>query len=113
MRIRLLAIGLTFAIAIDAAAQTPPAGGGRGNQPRRRSIDVMTLTTKAWEDGGRIPAKHAQPGHDVSPALSRSAAPAGPTGFVLLVHDVDAATGNGTDDVLHWMVWNLPATATS
>jgi phosphatidylethanolamine-binding protein (PEBP) family uncharacterized protein len=30
-----------------------------------------------------------------------------------LVHDVDAATGNGLDDVLHWMVWSLPATATS
>ena len=68
----------------------------------------MTLTTKAWEDGGRIPAKHAQPGRDVSPALSWSAAPEGTASFVLMVHDVDAATGNGIDDVLHWMVWNLP-----
>jgi hypothetical protein len=73
----------------------------------------MTLTTKAWEDGGRIPVKHAQPGHDVSPALSWSAAPEGTSSFVLLMHDVDAATGNGLDDVLHWMVWNLPATLTS
>jgi phosphatidylethanolamine-binding protein (PEBP) family uncharacterized protein len=28
------------------------------------------------------------------------------------VHDLDAAVGDGTDDVLHWMVWNLPASAT-
>ena len=73
----------------------------------------MTLTTKAWEDGGRIPVKQAQPGHDVSPALSWSAAPEGTASFVLFMHDVDAATGNGLDDVLHWMVWNLPATLTS
>jgi Raf kinase inhibitor-like YbhB/YbcL family protein len=110
---RLFAIGLTFA-ATTAAAQNPPAGGrGAGGQGRRRPIEVMTLTTKAWEDGGRIPAKHAQPGHDVSPALSWSAAPEGTASFVLLMHDVDAATGNGLDDVLHWMVWNLPATLTS
>ena len=109
MRLSLSAIALL--IATSAAAQTPPAGGGRGNQPRRRPIEVMTLTTKAWEDGGRIPAKHAQPGRDVSPALSWSAAPEGTTGLVLLVHDIDGATGNGLDDVLHWMVWNFPATA--
>jgi Raf kinase inhibitor-like YbhB/YbcL family protein len=110
----LFAIGLTFAAATTAAAQNPPAGGrGTGGQGRRRPIEVMTLTTKAWEDGGRIPAKHAQPGHDVSPALSWSAAPEGTASFVLLMHDVDAATGNGLDDVLHWMVWNLPATLTS
>ena len=108
----LFAIGLTFA-AGTVAAQTPAGGGRAGNQARRRPIEVMTLTTKAWEDGGRIPVKHAQPGRDVSPALAWSAAPEGTASFVLLVHDVDAATGNGTDDVLHWMLWNLPATATS
>ena len=113
MRLSLCVIALAFAT--SAAAQTPPAGGGRaaGNQGRRRPIEVMTLTTKAWEDGGRIPAKHAQPGRDVSPALSWSAAPEGTASFVLIAHDVDGATGNGTDDVLHWMVWNLPATTTS
>ena len=109
---RLFAIGLTF-LAATAAAQTPAGGGRGGNQARRRPIEVMTLSTKAWEDGGRIPAKHAQPGRDVSPALTWSAAPEGTTGFVLLVHDIDAATGNGVDDALHWMVWNLPAATTS
>jgi phosphatidylethanolamine-binding protein (PEBP) family uncharacterized protein len=27
-----------------------------------------------------------------------------------MVHDIDAAIG--TDDLLHWLVWNIPATAT-
>ena len=40
-------------------------------------------------------------------------APDGITSFVLIVHDLDAAGSNGVDDYLHWMVWNIPATATS
>jgi hypothetical protein len=30
------------------------------------------------------------------------------------MHDLDAAVGtSGTDDVLHWLAWNIPGTATS
>ena len=60
-----------------------------------------------------IPMKHAQAGHDVSPPLAWTGAPDSTRSFVLIVHDVDAATGDGTDDMLHWMVWNIPGTATS
>ena len=113
--VKVAAVYVTCAFAAPgiSIAQNPPAGGRGGGQARRRPIEVMTLTTKGWEDGGRIPIKHAQPGHDVSPALTWSTPPEGTTGFVVLVHDIDAASGNGLDDVLHWMVWNLPATATS
>ena len=44
----------------------------------------------------------------MSPALCWSNVPEGATSFVLIVHDLDAAIGNGTDDLLHWMVWNIP-----
>lgn len=71
----------------------------------------MTLTSTAWPDGGPIPAKHAQTGEQVSPALTWSDVPDTAASFVLIVHDPDAATGNGTDDVLHWLVWNIPAAA--
>ncbi len=60
-----------------------------------------------------MPARFAQSGRDVSPALQWSDAPDSTRSFVLIVHDVDAAIGDGTDDVLHWMVWNIPGTATS
>ena len=33
--------------------------------------------------------------------------------FVLVVHDADAAAGDGLDDMLHWLVWNIPGSATS
>src|SRR3972149_688067 len=89
----------------------PGSRGGGGRGPG--SIRMMTLTSSAFTDGGMIPARHAQPGRDVSPPLAWSGAPDSTVSFVLIVHDADAAIGNGTDDLLHWMVWNIPGTATS
>jgi len=71
----------------------------------------MTLTTTAWADGGQIPKKHTQAGEQVSPALSWSNVPDGTESFVLIMHDLDAASG--TDDTLHWMLWNIPAATRS
>jgi Raf kinase inhibitor-like YbhB/YbcL family protein len=73
----------------------------------------MTLASTAWPDGGRIPAKYTQAGEQVSPPLTWSNVPEGTGSFVLIVRDLDAAAGNGTDDILHWMLWNIPATATA
>jgi Raf kinase inhibitor-like YbhB/YbcL family protein len=91
----------------------PPAqqGGGGGNQNRRGPIQTMTLTTTAWADGGVIPAKYTQAGAQVSPPLTWSNVPEGTTSLVLIAHDVDQAVGQATDDMLHWMVWNIPASA--
>ena len=93
----------------------PPQGGpgGPGGQNRRGPIQVMSLTTTAWTDGGMIPAKYTQAGAQVSPPLAWSNVPDGVQSFVLIARDTDAAIGNGTDDVLHWMVWNIPASARS
>ena len=60
-----------------------------------------------------IPAKYTQAGAQVSPPLAWSNVPDGTTSFVLIAHDVDQAVGQGTDDMLHWMVWNIPAAARS
>jgi len=93
---------------------TQPQGRGGGAANRARAgMRVMTLTSTAFADGGLIPARHAQTGRDVSPPLTWSGAPDSTQSFVLLVHDADAAIGDGTDDLLHWMVWNIPGTATS
>ena len=96
------------------AAPAPPAPGGqRGGGRGRGAIAVMTLTSSAWTDAGQVPAKFTQQGDDVSPPLAWSGAPEGIVSYVLLVHDPDAPIGNGTDDMLHWMVWNIPGTARS
>jgi Raf kinase inhibitor-like YbhB/YbcL family protein len=119
-----LALAILVAAELTAAgdllAQNPPTGApptgappaGRGGQRgggRGRGAQIMTLTTTAWADGGQIPAKHAQNGDELSPPLSWSAPPEGTASFVLIVHDANAPTGNGLDNVLHWLVWNIPA----
>jgi Raf kinase inhibitor-like YbhB/YbcL family protein len=101
--------------------QPPPAGAQRGAQPPggrgggrgRGAIAVMTMTSTSFPDGGRIPAKYTQAGEEASPALAWSGAPEGTASYVLIVHDVDTAVGNGTDDMLHWLVWDIPPATTS
>ena len=49
----------------------------------------------------------------MSPPLSWSNVPDNTVSFVLITRDLDAAVGNGTDDVLHWMLWNIPGASRS
>jgi Raf kinase inhibitor-like YbhB/YbcL family protein len=49
-------------------------------------------------------------GENISPALNWSHAPEGTQSFALLVHDPDAPTASGW---WHWLVYNIPATASS
>jgi len=96
-----------------APAGQPQPGGRGGRGGGRGNMQVMTLTSSAWPDGGQIPVKYTQAGDQVSPPLAWSNVPDDVAGFVLIVHDLDAATGNGTDDTLHWMLWNIPAATRS
>ncbi|HZT78031.1 MAG TPA: YbhB/YbcL family Raf kinase inhibitor-like protein [Vicinamibacterales bacterium] len=98
-----------------APSAQPPGGRGpstsSGRAGGRGGVQVMTLTSSAFTDGGSIPAKYTQAGGEISPSLAWSGAPDGTASFVLIVHDPDAAIGNGTDDILQWLVWNIPASA--
>jgi len=95
-----------------SGAQPPtPQPSGRGGGRGRGGVQIMTLTSPAWPDGGQIPAKCSQAGGDVSPALSWSNAPDTAASFVLLVHDLDGAAGSGFDDTLQWLLWNIPGAA--
>jgi Raf kinase inhibitor-like YbhB/YbcL family protein len=94
-------------VAATAAAPAQRCVGGRGR------VCVMSLGSPAFTDGGWMPLRYTQAGDEVSPQLEWSMVPDSVRSFVLIVHDLDAATGRaGTDDVLHWMVWNIPAAAT-
>jgi Raf kinase inhibitor-like YbhB/YbcL family protein len=95
-----------LALALNAAAQNPPARGGGPAAP------PMMLTTNGWADGDDIPAKYTQAGDQISPELKWTNTPPGTVSFVLLMHDPDVATNGTTDDQLHWLVWNIPGTAT-
>jgi Raf kinase inhibitor-like YbhB/YbcL family protein len=81
-------------------------GGGRAG-----GFQTLTLSTTAWPDGGMIPLRYSQAGPEISPAIQWSAAPAGTASFVLIFHDADSVVPGSTDDLLQWMLWNIPATA--
>jgi Raf kinase inhibitor-like YbhB/YbcL family protein len=82
-------------------------GGGRGPQP-----PGLALTTTAFPDGSEVPTKYtsADP-NAVSPKLEWTNVPMGTVTFALIMHDPDVALQKKLDDVLHWMVFNIPGTA--
>ena len=95
-----------FAIAAIAAAQdkakAPPPRPG------------LTLTTSAFEDGGIIPNKYTQADpNPVSPKLDWTNVPPNTMSFVLYMHDPDVALQKKTDDMLHWILFNIPGEARS
>jgi len=93
-----------------SAAQDPARGGQRsgGGPP----APAMTLKTTAFPDGGQIPAKYTQAGEQISPALTWTNAPPNTQSFVLHMHDLEVARNRTTDDQVHWLVWNIPASST-
>ena len=105
-----LASSLPTAQPQRAAQPSPP--GGRGGGRGRGAIQVMTLTSTAFADGGQIPSLYTQAGEQASPPLQWANVPDGVVSFVIVVHDPDAAIGNGTDDLLHWLLWNIPGSET-
>ncbi len=78
----------------------------------------FVLTVDGFEDGGDIPVRYsqaaedAQPGGGTSPALSWVNAPEGTRSFVVNMMDLDFAPDRGTRPQVHWVVWNIPGTAT-
>ena len=113
---------LTFMIAVPLLAQERGGrGGGRGGDAGGRggaAPAAFTLSSTAFPDGAQIPVKFSQaaegaaPGEGTSPALAWANPPAGTQSFVLHMHDMDVARNRTTDDQVHWLVWNIPATST-
>ncbi|HUL81179.1 MAG TPA: hypothetical protein VL131_03495, partial [Gammaproteobacteria bacterium] len=82
-----------------------PAGGGGGFR-----LPPLLMQTAAFPDGGIVPQKYA--GRDgVQPGFTFSNAPDETVTYAIVFHDIDVALMNGTGDVLHWMAWNIPASA--
>jgi Raf kinase inhibitor-like YbhB/YbcL family protein len=93
-----------LAIAALHAAQNAPAAAGPG----------LTLTTTAFEDGGIIPNQYTQAvSSPISPPLEWSHVPAGTVSFALIIDDPDSALRHTPDEVLHWLIFNIPASSTS
>ncbi len=69
-RLAALLVGGALAVAAPVVAQPPPAAPLPSPvSSRPRPVQVMSLESPAWADGGLIPAAHTQVGRDVSPPL--------------------------------------------
>ena len=80
------------------------------------SAAPFALTSTSFKANGNIEQKNAGnimgcTGESKSPALEWKNPPAGTKSFALMVHDPDAPTGGS--GFWHWIVYNIPADATS
>ena len=124
LRLAIIAASTVIAFGIAAGQQNPQgpaAGPGPGGQAGRAAGGrpgnatppaPMKLTSTSISDGVQIPAKYTcSTEQAVSPALKWTDAPRGTVSFTLIVHDMEPRPRKGVDDILHWMVWDMPATA--
>jgi Raf kinase inhibitor-like YbhB/YbcL family protein len=95
--------------AAPAQAARPAAGGRQANAA---PPPPMKLTSNGIADGVQIAARYTcSDPQAISPGLKWTDAPRGTESFALIVHDMEPRPRKGNDDILHWMVWDMPATA--
>lgn len=66
-------------------------------------MERMRLTSPAFEDNGKIPAKYSCDGDNVNPELRVENVPSGTKSLALIMEDPDAPNGLW----VHWVVWNI------
>jgi Raf kinase inhibitor-like YbhB/YbcL family protein len=90
-----------------------PGGPGAGG-PGRAQPPPFAMMSTSMADGSFLAVKYTCTAGPtaVSPDLHWMNAPRDTASFVLIAHDMEPRPRKGLDDILHWMVWNIPATAT-
>jgi Raf kinase inhibitor-like YbhB/YbcL family protein len=107
---RLLSVLMVmFVLTTSTTAQT---SGAQGSGQPAPAPQLFAMTITAFADGSDIPAKYTQAGNQTSPAITWTNSPAGTVTFVLHMHDLEVSRNHTTDDQVHWLVWNIPGTAT-
>lgn len=129
LRSMVIVILVVMVVGIGVAAQAPQgggqgagagrgAGGGSGRGGQRGP--ALNVTSSAWPDGGEVPMKYAGRGGNTSPAFefnwmqgtTSAMPPANLASYALIMHDIENAPRGGQPDTLHWMIWDVPGTAT-
>lgn len=100
------AICALAAVHAVAPQQAAAQGGGGGFD-----LPQLVMETDAFEDGGVIPPEYSARGDNLQPGFTFSNAPDDTASYAIIFHDIDVAIGGGTEDVLHWLVWNIPVEA--
>ena len=104
---------ITVSAALLALGFGPALAQDKGNQTKAPPPPGLTLMSSAFKDGDVIPDKYTQSAGPaaISPKLEWTNVPNGTVTFALILHDPDVALQKKTDDVLHWMAFNIPGSA--
>jgi hypothetical protein len=97
---------MVLALSICGQAASAQQGGGGGFR-----IPNLMMQTEAFEDGGVIPDKYSFRGGNVQPGFTFANPEQDTVSYAIIFHDIDVTFMGGTDDILHWVVWNIPAAA--
>jgi para-nitrobenzyl esterase len=103
-------LGLGSALAIAAEAPSPGAAQlALANIPAKGNVR-LTVTSPAFPAGGDIPFENTQYRGNVFPGLSWTKGPSGTRSYVIIMQDPDSIA-NGMP-ILHWTMFNIPASVT-
>jgi len=101
---RLLRISALLMVLLVAACNPRENGETGGTMTPDATFQLIS---SAFQEDGSIPKKYSCKGEDVSPPLSWSGQPEATVSLALTMTDPDA------HGFVHWVVWNIPASASS
>ena len=117
MRTMVLIMAVIPALALSAAPAVAQLSRATPGQPGARSVLDMTpakgklvVTTPAFKDGGDIPFENTMYRTNTFPGLSWTAGPKGTQSYVLIMQDNDLLWRGAP--ILHWTMFNIPASVT-
>jgi len=99
----LAATGATAVAQQSAPGSSAPAG------PRWKLVPLL-VESKAFEVGGIVPLKYSFYGANTLPDFKLSNLPDTTQSIAIILHDLDVAPAYNSEDNLHWLAWNIPAT---
>jgi para-nitrobenzyl esterase len=107
-----LAVVLGLAVSSAGAAEAPSPGAAQlalANVPAKGAAH-LTVESPAFRNGGDIPFENTQYRGNIFPGLSWTAGPSGTRSYVIIMQDPDSSSGGMP--ILHWTMFNIPASVT-
>jgi len=119
MKALAFSIALLASAGLAAVASAQPPGGPPTPQPPNL-IDMpgntgkahLTVTSAEIKPNGAIPEDNSSYGKSMSPAVTWTKGPASTKSYAVAMEDADAHLPGGPP-ITHWLVFNIPASATS
>ncbi|MBK6685777.1 MAG: YbhB/YbcL family Raf kinase inhibitor-like protein [Deltaproteobacteria bacterium] len=96
-------------------AASPDANAPDADLPDAAAVPFV-VTSTAFAEGGTVPLRYEcgpplqGPGDNISPNLTWTNGPAGTQSYAVVVRDTDARVPQFPEGIIHWVIYNIPAT---